>query len=101
MRTIVAFSAAVLLSAAPAIAQTSSTAPAAVANPNNASKTTAAPVAGKNSFTMKEAATRLQDHGFSNITGLTKDAQSVWRGKAMKDGQTVDVSVDYQGNITP
>jgi hypothetical protein len=23
----------------------------------------------------------------------------VWRGRAIKDGKTVDVSVDYQGNV--
>ena len=30
-----------------------------------------------------------------------KDAQGVWRGKAMKGGKSVDVSVDFQGNVTP
>jgi hypothetical protein len=30
---------------------------------------------------------------------LKKDDKGVWRGKAMKDGNTVTVSVDFQGNI--
>jgi putative membrane protein len=37
--------------------------------------------------------------GFSNATNLKKDDNGVWRGRATKDGKTVDVSVDYQGNV--
>jgi hypothetical protein len=33
------------------------------------------------------------------VTGLMKDDQSIWRGKAMKDGKSMAVSVDYQGNV--
>ena len=29
-----------------------------------------------------------------------KDDQGVWRGKAMKDGKSVTVSLDFQGNVT-
>ena len=28
-----------------------------------------------------------------------KDDSGVWRGKAMKDGKSVDVSLDFQGNV--
>jgi hypothetical protein len=59
------------------------------------------PAAGANSFTEGQAQSRLETNGFSNVTGLSKDNQGVWRGKAMKSGQIVDVSVDYQGNVTP
>jgi len=48
-----------------------------------------------------QAKSRLESNGFSNVSGLTKDAQGVWRGKGTKGGKTVDVSVDYQGNMTP
>jgi hypothetical protein len=65
------------------------------------SKTAAAPVAGANSFTESQARGRLEAHGYSNIGGLTKDNQSIWRGKAMKDGTPVNVALDYQGNIVP
>ena len=41
----------------------------------------------------------IEKNGFSNISGLTKDDNGVWRGKAMKNGQQVDVSLDYQGNV--
>lgn len=34
--------------------------------------------------------------GFSGASGLKMDDNGVWHGRAMKDGRTVDVSVDYQ-----
>src|SRR6267143_4473978 len=58
-----------------------------------------APVAGRNSFTEGEAKSRIEKMGFSNVSNLKKDDNGVWRGRAMKDGKTVDVSVDYQGNV--
>jgi hypothetical protein len=33
------------------------------------------------------------------VSELKKDDDGVWRGKAMKDGKSVDVSLDYQGNV--
>jgi hypothetical protein len=35
-----------------------------------------------------------------NVTGLTKDDKGIWRGKAMKDGRAVNVSLDFQGDVT-
>jgi hypothetical protein len=77
----------------------SSTTPPAVATGKGDSNTTAAPVAGKNSFTEGEARDRLEKHGYTAVSGLMKDDQSIWRGTAMKDGKSVAVAVDYQGNI--
>jgi putative membrane protein len=37
--------------------------------------------------------------GFINVSNLKKDDNGVWRGRATKDGKTVDVSLDYQGNV--
>jgi putative membrane protein len=65
------------------------------------SKTAAAPVAGANSFTEAQARSRIGAHGYSNVSGLTKDDQSIWRGKATKNGTLVNVALDYQGNIVP
>ena len=91
------------LGAGLALAQTatspSSTMPPAVST-NSANTTTAAPVAGANSFTMAQAQKRIEDQGYTQVSALTKDAKSIWRGHAMKDGKTVDVALDYQGNIT-
>jgi hypothetical protein len=62
---------------------------------NNAST----PVAGANSFTLGEARSHIEDKGFTKVHGLKKDKDGVWRGMAMKDGASVPVSVDYQGNV--
>ena len=86
-------------SAALAQSSSSSTAPPAVATGSGDSNTTAAPVPGKNSFTEKQAQNRLLTHGYTSISALTQDDKSIWRGTAMKDGKTVNVAVDYQGNI--
>jgi hypothetical protein len=103
-RTLVLTLMAGMLSSGMAFAQSAatndSTKPPAVATGDAASKTSEAPVAGKNSFTKKQAAHRLREHGYSAVKGLAKDDQGVWRGTAMKDGKSVSVSVDYQGNIT-
>jgi len=73
--------------------------PPAVATGHADTKTAAAPVPGKNSFTKKQTAKRLRDHGYSGVKGLTKDDQGIWHGTATKNGAPVNVSVDYQGNI--
>jgi len=58
-----------------------------------------APVSGANSFTESQARSRIENMGFADVTDLKKDDNGVWRGRAMKGGQRVDVSVDYQGNV--
>jgi hypothetical protein len=80
-------------------APSSSTAPPAVAT-TGANNTTAAPVAGANSFTMAQAQKRFEDQGYTQVSALAKDDKSIWRGHAMKDGKAVNVALDYQGNIT-
>lgn len=60
-----------------------------------------APVAGRNSFTEGQAKSRIEDAGYSNVSGLQKDNEGVWRGKADKAGTKADVSVDFQGNVNP
>jgi putative membrane protein len=74
----------------------SSTTPA-VRSPNTTNPE--APVPGANSFTEGQAKSRIESKGFSQVSGLQKDDQGIWRGKAMKDGKSVDVSVDFQGNV--
>ncbi len=93
-------------------AQNAATTPAApvVSGPasatNNAVNTapannSASPVPGANSFTEGQARERIQAKGYSQITNLALDNMGVWRGKGTKSGQTVDVSMDYQGNVIP
>ena len=52
-----------------------------------------------NSFTEGEAKSRIETLGFANVSNLKKDDTGVWRGHAMKNGQPVDISLDYQGNV--
>ena len=61
----------------------------------------AAPVKGANSFTESQAADRIKEKGFTEVTGLAKDKDGIWRGKAKKDSKDVDVSLDFQGNVFP
>src|SRR3954471_21178436 len=58
-----------------------------------------APVAGANSFTEGQAKSRIEKIGLPVVTAFKKDYNGVGRGRAMKGGQMVDVSVDYQGNV--
>ena len=76
-----------------------STNPPAIATPGLESQTEAAPVPGANSFTEAQARERLEAHGYANVTDLKLDDQQIWRGKAVKNGASVNVAVDYQGNI--
>lgn len=72
-------------------------------NNNRAVATTVAnapmPAKGKNSFTMNQARSRIQTRGFARVVNLKKDNNGVWRGKGQKDGESVDVWVDYKGNV--
>ena len=61
---------------------------------------TASPQLGANSFTEGEAKSRLEKAGYSDVSGLTKDAQGVWRGTASKNGKSLKVGLDYKGNIS-
>ena len=80
-------------------ANTNSTSPPAVTTSNANNKTAAAPVKGRNSFTMNEARRRIQAGGFTQVTGLKKDQDGIWRGTGMRDGASVPVYCDYQGNV--
>ena len=89
---------AIIVGAAVAQAQSTQTTPAEPAA-NAAVSTAAAPTAGANSFTEGQARSRLEKNGYLSITGLIKDAEGIWRGKAMKDGKAMDVALDFKGVI--
>ena len=69
-------------------------------NTPNSPPNPGAPVAGANSFTEGQAKSRIESSGYANVSELRKDDQGVWRGKAVKDGKAVIVSLDFQGNVT-
>jgi len=85
-----------------ALAQTS-TAPAtdgdtpAIATPDD--KNATAPVEGANSFTEDQAKERIVEAGYADVAGLKLDDKGVWRGTATKDGKSINIALDYQGNI--
>jgi opacity protein-like surface antigen len=105
MRNSLAVAAVLAVLASSAMAQTQN--PPAQDSPQNSAINTQdssnrqvnAPVAGASSFTEGQAKSRIENMGFADVTGLKKDDNGVWRGRAMKGGQVVDVSVDYQGNV--
>ena len=89
-------------SAAPAAPRASAPAAEGPQNPairTQEGNTAARPVAGANSFTEGEAKSRIEARGFVNVTGLMKDDQGLWRGRAQQNGRNVTVALDYQGNV--
>lgn len=102
MRTILVAAAVVALSV-PAFAQATPPAnPQAPSNPAVSTDTkpkAGAPAPGANSFTEAQAKSRIEGQGFSQVSALTKDADGIWRGTATKDGKSMNVTVDYQGNV--
>jgi hypothetical protein len=58
------------------------------------------PEAGANSFTENQAKDRIEKAGFTEVTGLRKDDQGIWRGRAKRGDQQVNVALDFRGNVT-
>jgi hypothetical protein len=54
---------------------------------------------GANSFTEGQARSRIEAAGFTNLGELTKDDQGIWRTRAQRGGQQVEVGLDYRGNV--
>lgn len=69
----------------------------AVATPGSTNPT--APVEGANSFTESQAKERIEKAGYSDVTGLKLDDKGIWQATAMKDGKSVSIGLDYQGNV--
>jgi putative membrane protein len=70
----------------------------AVATTSDANDTVA-PAKGSNSFTEGQAKDRIAQRGYSNVGGLKKDDDGVWRGTAQHSGRQVPVWLDYKGNV--
>ncbi|HTW51588.1 MAG TPA: hypothetical protein VME45_06810 [Stellaceae bacterium] len=69
----------------------------AVASPSTTNP--GAPAAGANSFTEGQAKSRIEAAGYSDVSGLAKDKDGIWRGMASKGGTTQAVALDFQGNV--
>jgi hypothetical protein len=101
MRTLFPLAAALAVIASTASAQNPPANPGPGNNVVNTPTTTnpGAPVQGRNSFTEGQAKSRIEANGYADVSGLQKDDNGVWRGKAKKDGKSVDVALDFQGNV--
>jgi hypothetical protein len=60
-----------------------------------------APLKGANSFTEGQAKDRAVAQGFMSVSNLKKDGDGIWRGSAMQDSKSVQVAIDYRGNVVP
>ena len=59
-----------------------------------------APLKGANSFTEGQAKDRAIGYGgVDSVSGLKKDDDGIWRGKATRDGKPVEIAVDFKGNV--
>ena len=72
---------------------------AAMTNPNSTIARNGALLSGANSFTERQAQDLIVKAGFSDVSGLKKDDEGIWRGKAIMAGKHVEVGVDYKGNV--
>ena len=52
----------------------------AVASPN--ANNPGAPAAGANSFTEAQAKSRIEKAGYTNVSGLSKDKDGIWKGRS-------------------
>jgi hypothetical protein len=64
-----------------------------------AAKDAGAPLPGANSFTEAQARDRAIAAGLSNVSALKKDDKGVWRGTATEGTKSVNVAVDFKGNV--
>lgn len=71
----------------------------AQSTPSPSTSTQQEPAAGVNSFAEAQAQDRIEKAGFTEVKGLKKDGQGVWRGTAMQSGKQVSVGLDFKGNI--
>jgi hypothetical protein len=97
-----AFAAAVTALMALAACQPNSekTNPAIATNEAKAEREATAPAAGASSFTEDQARDHATRAGYTGVGTLTKASDGTWQGAATKDGASVTVVVDYQGNVT-
>ena len=91
---------------APAAEAPASPAPAAPVIQSEEPGSTKAPAASADAkadasalLTEDQAKAKIESEGFTEISGLKKDAMGVWTASAMKEGKSVQLSLDTQGHI--
>jgi hypothetical protein len=66
---------------------------------NPAVNTTGTSDSGASSLNDGQVKRLIEESGFSHVSELRKDENGIWRGKAMKDGKSINVGLDLQGNV--
>ncbi len=56
-------------------------------------------VAAANSFTGGQVQKPIEKAGFSEVKGLKKDDQGIWRGTAKRGDRQVNVALDFEGSV--
>jgi hypothetical protein len=51
------------------------------------------------SLTEGDAKSRFEARGYSNVSGLHKDAFGIWHGTATRNGKTFKLSLDAEGKV--
>jgi hypothetical protein len=51
-------------------------------------------------LTADQAKSQIESEGYSNVSALRRDTKGIWRGKALKDGSPVNVTIDADGKIS-
>ncbi len=74
--------------------------PAIATDEAKADRERAAPAAGASSFTEDQARDQAIKAGYTSVGTLTQAADGTWQGPATRDGASVTVVVDYQGNVS-
>ncbi|TCU29301.1 YpeB-like protein with putative protease inhibitory function [Rhizobium azibense] len=41
----------------------------------------------------------MENAGYTDVKGLKLDDKGVWTASAAKDGKSVSIALDYQGNV--
>jgi hypothetical protein len=67
--------------------------------PSATTPNTASLPAAPNARGSGSARSRIEADGYKNVTGLTRNADGSWGGKAMRGSSLVDVQVDSRGHV--
>jgi len=51
-------------------------------------------------ITVDQAKSQIEEAGYSKVSGLRKDFKGIWRGTAVKDGLTVNVTLNADGKVS-
>jgi hypothetical protein len=74
--------------------------PGSPAAPSMAAPSTANAPAMPNAPGSANALKKIEADGYKNVSGLTRNPDGSWSGKAMRGGSMVDVMVDARGNVS-